>query len=425
LEREGDATPIPVTWMAEATLDNEDDLSREFLAEMPARVAALEAARLLLAPAPAEGEAALRRLAHMLRGSAGSYGFPDLSVAAARAEDAPVPELDARVAELVAAVRKVVRRGRRRAADRRRRAARPPPSRPASDSTFAAPAEIGVPETGPAPVRVLIVEDDPAISRLLERALASPSRAVVVAPTAADANRLLAAGRFGLIILDLHLPDGDGRRLLADWRAVAGTRDVPIFVLSADVGPATKAECFAAGADACFDKPLRADVIVAAVAARLARAGLGPMPVTPTAAEPASVDRAGPAKVLVVEDDPLVASLVVHRLSRAGLAVRHVVDGAAAVSALSDRPDLMVLDLNLPELNGFQVLERMRERDGTRRTPVLILTASGAEDALVRAFALGADDYLVKPFSPTELLARVQRLLAGDSSAHRPTRSGD
>jgi DNA-binding response OmpR family regulator len=70
----------------------------------------------------------------------------------------------------------------------------------------------------------------------------------------------------------------------------------------------------------------------------------------------------------------------------------------------------VVLDLNLPLMNGFQVLERLRADPGSRAVPVLILTASGGEKDLVRAFGLGADDYLVKPFSPSELLARVQRL---------------
>jgi DNA-binding response OmpR family regulator len=338
-------------------------LRREFRAELPARADALDAALLLLGPAPAEGRAAVRRLAHMMRGAAGSYGFPELSVAAAEVEDGPDAELEVRARALVAALRTAGGRA------------------------------------------VLLVEDDPLISRLLVAELGAAGPEVTVAPTAAAAAGLLAGRRFGVIVMDLHLPDGDGRRLLAEWRARADLRDVPIFVLSADLGPATKAECFAAGADAFFDKPLRAEVVAAAVLARLARSGLArpgePAPAAPPAAR----------RVLVVEDDPLITAMVRHRLDRAGFAVELAGDGEAALAAARRQPpDLVVLDLNLPLMNGFQVLERLRADPGSRAVPVLILTASGGEKDLVRAFGLGADDYLVKPFSPSELLARVQRL---------------
>lgn len=380
-----------------------EQLRREFVAGLPGQAAALDAALQLGAAAPAEAAAAIRRLAHRLRGAGGSYGFPDLTAAAAAVEEGPPDELEARARKLADLVRETARRGLE-------------PQGPGAGDTAASAAAQA------ARAAILIVEDDAATGRLLEASLQAPDRELVLAQTGAEANGLVHQREFAIILLDLHLPDGDGRRLLAEWR-LGPARNASIFVLSADLGHQIKAECLVAGADAFFDKPIRREVIVAAVQSRLQRLSESPPPTprrAPAVPEPLPPPpaREGQQVALVVEDDPFVGTMVRHRLSRAGFAVRHAADGAKGLAAsAAERPDLVVLDLNLPELNGFQLLERLRADPATHQVPVLILTASGAEKDLVRAFALGADDYLVKPFSPTELLARVQRLAAGGRGA--------
>jgi DNA-binding response OmpR family regulator len=120
----------------------------------------------------------------------------------------------------------------------------------------------------------------------------------------------------------------------------------------------------------------------------------------------------GPAKVIIAEDDPLVARIVSHRLGKGGHLITHVTDGAAALAAIAGtRPDLLILDIKMPEMDGLEVLRRLRADAATRTLPVILLTALGEEEDVVRGFGLGADDYLVKPFSPTELAVRVDRLL--------------
>lgn len=114
-------------------------------------------------------------------------------------------------------------------------------------------------------------------------------------------------------------------------------------------------------------------------------------------------------RVLVVDDDPTVAEVVTGYLERAGFAVEHAADGLAAL-ACAERswPDLVVLDLMLPGLDGLEVCRRLR---AAGPVPVVMLTARGDEDDRIAGLELGADDYVTKPFSPRELVLRVESVL--------------
>ena len=114
-------------------------------------------------------------------------------------------------------------------------------------------------------------------------------------------------------------------------------------------------------------------------------------------------------KILAVDDDADLRNLVAYTLRQAGYLVVEAADGPAALTAFeSERPALVVLDVTLPGLSGFEVCRRIREQ---ARTPVVMLTVRGGEEDLVRGLDLGADDYLTKPFSPRTLLARVRAVL--------------
>jgi DNA-binding response OmpR family regulator len=115
--------------------------------------------------------------------------------------------------------------------------------------------------------------------------------------------------------------------------------------------------------------------------------------------------------VLVVDDEPTIAEVVSRYLERAGYRTRVAGDGLEAIeAAATQRPDLVVLDLMLPGLDGLEVMRRLRDRN-TDRLPVILLTAKGEESDRVIGLRLGADDYVVKPFSPAELVARVDAVL--------------
>lgn len=112
-------------------------------------------------------------------------------------------------------------------------------------------------------------------------------------------------------------------------------------------------------------------------------------------------------RILIVEDEPAVARGLVDAFTFRGFAVELATDGADALArARDDGHDLILLDVMLPRVSGFDVLKRLR--DGGSRTPVILLTARGEEEDRVRGLADGADDYVVKPFSITELVARVE-----------------
>src|SRR5690242_9404606 len=121
--------------------------------------------------------------------------------------------------------------------------------------------------------------------------------------------------------------------------------------------------------------------------------------------------------VLVADDDQDILQLVAFRLERAGYKVITVGDGQQALAAAQEHlPDLAVLDVMMPGLNGYEVTRQLRENEATRAIPVILLTARVQEADVSRGFEAGADDYLRKPFSPQELRSRVQAILARRSS---------
>lgn len=135
-----------------------------------------------------------------------------------------------------------------------------------------------------------------------------------------------------------------------------------------------------------------------------------------------------PRHVLVVEDEPDVANLIKHTLEQTkGVHVDLVSSGDAALKAAAERrPDLVILDLNLPVLSGIEVCRILRMRPGTERVPIIMLTARATENDRVIGLDVGADDYMSKPFSPRELAARVRAVLRrgtgnGEAQAIAPT----
>lgn len=435
-------------------------------------------------------------------------------------------------------------------------------------------AEAARAETAKTRETVLIIEDDLLFAGRLEAALSAAGCRVLVAPTAAEARRRIGLEPVGLLVLDLILPDGDGRGILLDLRSDPRTAALPVFVVSARLGTQTKAECFALGADAYFDKPIDVEAFTVAVRARLERhadqalaarrdpvtglpnraaflegvarlrttapagssfalavldfdhfrwieetwgrqfsdsvlrragvrlamalpqatifarwdgaefialfarrsaaeAGVAldqalailrrvdfrPRPDSPlTVTFSAGVvdipddqsiedaiaegDRmrylakesgrgrvvtagshtAVPSRrILLAEDDSDVARLVSRHLRHEGFEVVVFPDGA---EALAHAPGLgasvVISDIEMPNLDGLGLLRGLRDHPELRHVPIMMLTAMGDENHIVRAFELGADDYVLKPFGMREVTARVRRLLRRPSVAGIP-----
>lgn len=119
------------------------------------------------------------------------------------------------------------------------------------------------------------------------------------------------------------------------------------------------------------------------------------------------------AKVLIVDDDELVRDLVRHKLTRAGFDVIDAGDGERALELLAaEPPDVVVLDAMMPGIDGFEVLRTIREQAGLAALPVVMLTARDQEEDVLNGLTLGAQDYIVKPFLPDEVVLRIRRLVA-------------
>jgi two-component system, OmpR family, alkaline phosphatase synthesis response regulator PhoP len=136
------------------------------------------------------------------------------------------------------------------------------------------------------------------------------------------------------------------------------------------------------------------------------------------------------AKVLVVEDEQDVAEMIRYNLGKEGYDVRLASNGTDALRQVKDaRPDVILLDIMVPHLNGWEICRRLKQDRETQAIPVIMVTGRVEEGDKVLGFEMGADDYVTKPFSPRELVARVRavsrRGRAGDDTAGQPMRAGD
>lgn len=432
---------------------------------------------------------------------------------------------------------------------------------------------------GPPEQHILVVEDDRVFGATLRTALQAPGRRVDVVESCAEARARLATGTVSLVVLDLILPDGDGRNLLLEIRSEPATAGLPLFVVSARLGAQTKGECFALGADGYFEKPVDLRAFAVAVSSRLERHGDGSGacrrdPTTGLANRAAFLEsathlrfksppgtaftlavldldhfrwieetwgrqfadqllrRAGvrlamslpqaasfarwdgavfiaffvgrsigetaraveqalealrqvdfrqgregelhltfsagvveappgqsiedilgtadrlcflakssgrnrvlashtsltpPAlRVLIAEDDPDILRILERQLRQDGFEPLSCPNGAEAYAAFpTSGAALIITDIEMPELDGLGFLEQVRSHPVGRHVPIMMLTAMGDERYVVRAFELGADDYVTKPFMPRELMARIRRLLRRPSVAGVPAGSQD
>ena len=323
----------------------------------------------------------LRVIAHTLHGSGTTFGYPEISIAARQVEHADNDKL---LKQLIHLIRVLV--------------------------------DVSNSKTAPARPSILIIDDDTDITMLLSALLSQkcPGHQVQIATSAAAAEPLLQMGSFALIVLDLVLPDSDGRAILQRLKETSH-RNTSVFVLSGVDKASIRDECLALGARKFIPKPFNPNAIADAIAAELttpepALPGIGdalPTPApTPVAAPKAAIS------VLVADDDELLANVVKHRLTREGFTVTHVTNGAAALAAVEAQPfSLVVLDVKMPMMDGFEVLTNIRKNPARADMPIIMLTAMGSERDVVRGYDLGANDYVLKPFSPAELLAKVKRLL--------------
>ncbi|HVT59705.1 MAG TPA: response regulator [Thermoanaerobaculia bacterium] len=257
----------------------------------------------------------------------------------------------------------------------------------------AAGAAAAAPAAGPedpALRRVVLIDDDPGFAHLLEEFLGRAGFAVETAPTARAGFDRVAAARPDLVLLDRLLPDGDGFDLLSRLQRDDRTARIPVLVVS-----------------------IRKE---RALGLRLGASGYLVKPVAPARVKELILETlgqpAGAPEVLVADDDDDLRRLLVDRLQADGLRARGAAGGGEALQLIADRPPaLLLLDLMMPDLDGWEVLRRLRADPATADLPVIVLSArSGALDRAA-AEGLKVVDFVGKPFDLGSLLDEIERTL--------------
>jgi PAS domain S-box-containing protein len=284
---------------------------------------------------------------------------------------------------------------------------------------------------------VLVVDDNAASRRTLEewlRGWRTQPTAVGDGSAALDALRQAAvAGRpFALVVLDSRLPGTDALAVAAQVRQSPDLAATGIVLLAAEDQARELRHYHELGIAACVMKPVVEEELLDAVC----RARSLPSPVVAAGGRPASgcepeIQTAGvtvPGRrfhVLVAEDNPYNQAVMEDLLPRRGHTLYIAGDGRAALAALEQGHfDVMLLDVHMPELDGFQVVaaQRQRERDTGRHLPVIALTARSAAGERERCLQAGMDDYLTKPVRAAELFAAIERVVSGEG-VPRPVES--
>ena len=268
--------------------------------------------------------------------------------------------------------------------------------------------------------RLLIVHADAAIGRILADRVRRWGAEVTSATRPDTAAVQLEAGApYDLMLVDQRVEGLGGRSLAAAARRARGGAPLPIVLLTS-LGRAereTPADEDAARFTAYVAKPVTdarlREVLVGVMSGTLAAASVRAAPREPSPAPPPlpRSDQLAGAKVLIADDDPAARSALARLLHRAGARVAGVADGAAVLDYVTTaEPDVILLDGDMPGLDGFAVCRRLKDDPRTRLVPIVLVTGLTGDAARMQGIAARADDIIAKPFHSSELVARVQAL---------------
>jgi CheY-like chemotaxis protein len=256
---------------------------------------------------------------------------------------------------------------------------------------------------------VLVVDDDPAVRRLTDQVLHREGWTVLQAENGRVGLRRVAESRPALIILDLLMPDMDGFEFLDALRRTDGCPAIPIIVLTAkDLTPADRDSLNGSVAKVLDKTVCNREHLLGAVReqikARLVSQAVG------------ASDRRM-SRLLIVEDNEMNRDMLSRRLERKGYQVIMAMEGRCGLAAArSETPDLILMDMSLPEIDGWEVARQLKSDITTRSIPVIALTAHAMTSDRQKALEAGCDDYDTKPVEFQRLLTKIQAMLRSASS---------
>jgi len=244
---------------------------------------------------------------------------------------------------------------------------------------------------------VMVVDDDPDIVRLIMISLEREGFHAVGATSGEQALEIARSRHIDVITLDLMMPGADGFHVLQQLKQDPATRDIPVVVVSAYTA-GKETDLVATGVSGIVSKPIDENQLLGTIRTVLGSwRGERPQP-----------------SILMVDDDPDVRRIVTVMLEQAGYTVRSARDGQEAFRMImAERPDLLILDLMMPNLDGFQLVRLLRQRRWTQQIPLLVLTALDLTEGEKTLLQLGPTRHLTKgQLIQEEIVARVRELLA-------------
>jgi CheY-like chemotaxis protein len=256
------------------------------------------------------------------------------------------------------------------------------------------------------PFKILYVEDDIESISLLQDTLNSADYHIIVAADITSGFEIALEQLPDLILMDINLRDISGVDIIVDLKQSPSLHHIPVIVITADSSAETLKKCFDAGCASVLHKPFSQVALLDAIR----RSAKGDMPQPTEGQNIPGAPSTTLKKVLIVEDNPDLRFIFARTFDRRHFSVHVAVDGVEAIESLqAELPDILILDVNMPRLSGFDVLRYVRSNPRTRNIKVVMVTGNAM--AMQSPEAEEADLLLIKPINIADLITLAQRLL--------------
>jgi two-component system, cell cycle response regulator len=252
---------------------------------------------------------------------------------------------------------------------------------------------------------ILVVEDNPLNMKLVRSLLTLTGYRVLEADDAEQGIQLASTHRPDLILMDIQLPGMDGLEATRIIKAREELKHIPVVALTSFAMPGDEQKAREASCSGYITKPIDTRKFIAIIQGFLS-------PEKPSAENESRNELSGKPRIMIVDDDPLNIKLLKARLPAEKYETLSASNGEQAIQiADKDLPDLILLDIMMPDLDGFTVSRMLKENPNTREIPIILVTALEGLDDKIKGLETGADEFLTKPVNTIELLSRINSLL--------------